>query len=146
MALTEDGTVYAWGNNVSGAVGCDTELEDEDGYVEEPTVVLEDCAAIAAGNGHSLAIKNNGDLYAWGNNTYQQLGLSSVDNPDEDSPYQSTPAKVRGGVAEVAANGMHTIIRTRHGSLITFGNNAFGQCGNGAIQDSVEKATLAIVG
>lgn len=146
MALTADGTVYAWGNNASGAVGCSEDLQDEDGFVKEPVAVLDGCAAIAAGNGHSLAIKENGDLYAWGTNAYKQLGLASVDHPDTDNPYQSVPKKVRGGVAEVAANGMHTIIRTRHGSLITFGNNALGQCGTGSFTPTEEQAKLAIVG
>lgn len=146
MALKTDGTVYAWGNNTSGAVGCGEDKQDEDGFVKEPVQVLDGCAAIASGNGHSLAIKTNGDLYAWGNNAYKQLGLDSVDHPDTDNPYQTTPKKVRGGVAEVASNGMHTIIRTKHGSLITFGNDAMGQCGTGAFKPTEEGAKLAIVG
>ena len=146
LALTTDGTVYAWGNNVSGAVGCGEDEQSEDSFVKEPVAVLDGCAAIASGNGHSLAIKKNGDLYAWGSNAYQQLGLDSVDKPDTDNPYQTTPKKVRGGVAEVASNGMHTIIRTKHGSLITFGNDAMGQCGTGSFKPTEDGAKLAIVG
>ena len=146
LALTTDGTVYAWGNNVSGAVGCGEDEQSEDSFVKEPVAVLDGCAAIASGNGHSLAIKKNGDLYAWGSNAYQQLGLDSVDKPYTDNPYQTTPKKVRGGVAEVASNGMHTIIRTKHGSLITFGNDAMGQCGTGSFKPTEDGAKLAIVG
>ena len=71
---------------------------------------------------------------------------SGLDKPDTDNPYQTTPKKVRGGVAEVASNGMHTIIRTKHGSLITFGNDAMGQCGTGSFKPTEDGAKLAIVG
>ena len=41
---------------------------------------------------------------------------------------------------------MHTIIRTKHGSLITFGNDAMGQCGTGSFKPTEDGAKLAIVG
>ena len=52
--------------------------------------------AIAAGTNHMLMLTDNGVVYAWGNNEYQQLGLS----PDNDASNQYTPKKLSALEAE----------------------------------------------
>lgn len=131
LALTNDGEVYAWGNNLNGAVGA---VSTGDGNIvyNEPVKVLDDCVDVAAGSGHSLALKKNGDLYAWGSQQYNQIGVKFVNHQTEldDYYYQSEPVKVSSGISEMVTNGMHNIIRTKHGTLKTWGNNSLGQCGN----------------
>lgn len=131
LALTNDGEVYAWGNNLNGAVGAQSSADGDIVY-SEPVKVLEDCVDVAAGSTHSLALKKNGDLYAWGSQKYNQIGVKVVNHQTEldDYYYQTVPIKVCGGVSEMATGGMHCIIRTKHGTLKTWGNNTLGQCGN----------------
>ena len=42
---------------------------------------LSSVVAIAAGNDHSLALKSDGTVWAWGNNSYGQLGVGSTTSP-----------------------------------------------------------------
>ncbi|MEG6591327.1 fibronectin type III domain-containing protein [Paenibacillus barengoltzii] len=72
IALTRDGKVWSWGNNYYGEIG------DASGIPKRPTPVrtahLEGIVDIEAGELYSMAIKKNGSIWAWGNNTYGQLG------------------------------------------------------------------------
>jgi alpha-tubulin suppressor-like RCC1 family protein len=81
LALTaENGTttVWAWGNNDFGQLG----IGGTNG-TSTPAQVLNlpnDVIAIAAGAFHSLALTSNGDIYAWGDNAYGQLGNNTTDS------------------------------------------------------------------
>lgn len=79
LALKSDGTVWGWGNNANYQIGDGTNLNRP--LPAQATDVngngLTDIRAIAVGGGHCLALKNNGAVYAWGDNTYGQLGIGS---------------------------------------------------------------------
>ena len=74
LALAADGCVYAWGNNRYGQLGLGAV-----GKQNTPQQILalkdKNILAIVAGYRHSLALAADGSVYAWGNNTYGQLGL-----------------------------------------------------------------------
>ena len=61
VGLTEDGRVFAWGNNEYGQ--CDVP-EGLTGVVE-----------ITAGGGHVVAVKEDGGIVAWGRNDYGQCDV-----------------------------------------------------------------------
>jgi len=86
LAITNDG-LYAWGMNLSGCLGTGTGTTALPVKVKFPKAVTT-VTAIAASTSHSLAITNDG-LYAWGNNSAGQLGISGFS-------YKLTPAKVNG--------------------------------------------------
>jgi alpha-tubulin suppressor-like RCC1 family protein len=82
LALIEDGTVRAWGHNNYGQLG-DGTTTDRNGPVQvldpgDPTGFLTDVIAIAAGDDHSLALKKDGALFAWGFNHDGELGNNST--------------------------------------------------------------------
>ncbi len=91
LALKSDGTVWAWGVNWNGQLGDGTTTNKS-----TPVQVssLSDITAIAiGGNGHSLALKSDGTVWAWGNNRYGQIGNGTTNTT---YPYnQSTPAQVK---------------------------------------------------
>ncbi|MSO89049.1 MAG: hypothetical protein EXQ89_03650 [Rhodospirillaceae bacterium] len=71
LALADDGTVWAWGENFSGQLG--------DGSTTQRTAPkrlpnLSPVKAIAAGSHHSLAVLTSGKLASWGLNDFGQLG------------------------------------------------------------------------
>ena len=77
---------------------------------------------------HSVALQGNTTL-AWGANTYGQLG-----NGDTKGTAQYVPVPVIGnaatGMTGVSAGGTHTLAFINNGSVLAWGNNAFGQLGN----------------
>jgi len=81
-------------------------------------------SAIAAGGWHSLAIKPDGSLWAWGRNNHGQLGTGDL--VDRDLP----EIVFLSGVSAVVAGQLHSMI-ILHGSLYGWGNNAHGQLATG---------------
>jgi len=83
---------------------------------------------LAAGNNHSLAIKTDGTLWAWGYNDRGQLG-------DGTSTNRSTPVQVLTEVAAVAAGEEHSLAIKTDGSLWAWGSNLGGKLGDGTRTD-----------
>jgi len=72
VALKSDGTLWAWGNGLSGQLGNGTDI-NSNVPVQEFTKAT-DWVAVTAGNGHTVALKSDGSLWAWGANNHGQLG------------------------------------------------------------------------
>ncbi|MFP2913744.1 RCC1 domain-containing protein, partial [Pyxidicoccus sp. 3LFB2] len=83
-------------------------------------------ARVAAGYHHTLALKTDGTVWAWGNNTDGQLG-------DGTNTPRSTPVQVQGltGVVAIAANDFDTLALKADGTVWAWGNNSYGQLGDG---------------
>ncbi|MCL2026187.1 MAG: hypothetical protein FWG92_05215, partial [Leptospirales bacterium] len=82
VAIKNDGTLWTWGRNGSGQLGHGTigsPGSDKNSPVQEIRGD-KDWSAVAAGGNHTLAIKNDGTLWAWGNNGYGQLGDGTKDS------------------------------------------------------------------
>jgi hypothetical protein len=73
---------------------------------------LTNVVAIAAGEYHSLAVKADGTVVAWG----------------DDSQGQSEPPPSLAGVVAVAGGGAHSLALKSDGSVVAWGANANGQC------------------
>ncbi|NMO20938.1 RCC1 domain-containing protein, partial [Pyxidicoccus fallax] len=76
LALDVSGNVWAWGQNASGQAGLGT----TGGTVLVPTRVtaLSGIQAIAANGNFSLALGEDGRLWAWGQNASGQLGKGAA--------------------------------------------------------------------
>ncbi len=130
LALKSDGTVWAWGANRWGQLG-DGSFTEAFGPVRVSS--LGDVTAVAAGVGssHSLALKSDGTVWAWGGNWHGQLG----DGGTTDS---STPVQVSslGGVSALAAGDLHSLAVKSDGTAWAWGHNGSGQLGNGTTTHS----------
>jgi alpha-tubulin suppressor-like RCC1 family protein len=138
MALLKDGTVRIWGDNHYGQLGDGTTTGRS-----SPTAVpgMSDIAAIAVGGflgtdgrndqasfAHTLALRADGTILAWGSNDDGQLGDGTVTG-------RLTPAPIPGltGVADVAAGGTHSMALLTDGTVMTWGDNGLrGLSGRGA--------------
>lgn len=98
VALKDDGTVTAWGQNNLGQ--CDVPKD------------LCDVIDIQAGFYHCAALKKDGSVVVWGSNHARQLkipeGLCDV--------------------RAISANCNHTLAVTESGKVVAWGNNDNGQC------------------
>ncbi len=131
MAVTEDGTLYAWGYDVDGQLGIeepDSTNEDGEPYQSTPAVVMEGVTKVACGTMyHALALTEDGDVYSWGKATVGSVGVVEVDNTEDI--IQTTPVKVMSDVQDIAAGSAHSVALTNDGDVYTWGVNNFGQLG-----------------
>lgn len=128
-ALTMDGGVKCWGYNPNGELGNGMSV-DSDVPVDVKGLTA-GVAAIDAGDDHTCAVTGNGGLKCWGYNEFGQLGdgtKSSRSVPVDSQAYAS-------GVAEVAAGWGHTCVRTTGGGAKCWGDNEYGQLGDGETVD-----------
>ena len=91
--------------------------------------------AVAAGALHTLSLKTDGTLWAWGMNYFGQLG-------DGTTTYRPSPVMVMSGVSAVAVGAHHSLAIKTDGSLWSWGHNGTGQLGDGT---SINRATPLLV-
>ncbi len=126
LAVKRDGSLWAWGANVSGELGLGVTFT----FTNRPARVdsATDWAYVAAGESHSLGLKRDGTLWAWGRNSGGQLGLGTT--------FTRTNRPVRVGLdadwKSVAAGLGHSMGVKSNGTLWAWGANGAGQLGNGA--------------
>jgi alpha-tubulin suppressor-like RCC1 family protein/subtilisin family serine protease len=136
LALRNDGTVWAWGDNNHGQLGDGTTKNKT-----TPVLVsgLSGVIAIAGGGYRSLALKNDGTVWAWG----------------ETVTTKTTPEQVSGlsGVIAIAEGWNHNLALKNDGTVWAWGDNYFGQVGDGttknkttAVQVSGLSGVTAIAG
>jgi RHS repeat-associated protein len=128
LALSESGTVWAWGANFSGQLG---DGSTSTSTVPKQVVGLTDVVAVAAGFEHSLAVRADGTVWAWGFNQFGQLGNGTSGFGSNSSvPVQVSSLS---SAVEVAAGGDHSLALLDNGAVRSWGRNNQGQLGNGTI-------------
>lgn len=145
LAVKSDGTVWAWGYNGYGQLGHepgdgDSVTEAGGYYRPNPVQVpgLTGVVSVAGGNLHSLALKGDGTVWAWGFNGYGQLGHdnstdSVLPNLDRYNPF---PTQVAGltDVVAVSGNCWHSLAVESNGTVWAWGYNDHGQLGDGTTE------------
>ncbi|MBF0459632.1 MAG: fibronectin type III domain-containing protein [Nitrospirae bacterium] len=129
VALKSDGTVLAWGSDANGALGNGSYTADSNKPVQLTS--LTGATAIAAGYLHTIALKSDGTVYAWGYNGEGELGNSS--NTGSNKPVQASSLS---GVTAIAGGAFHSIGLKSDGTIWDWGYNNYGELGNGANTDS----------
>ncbi|HQB30185.1 MAG TPA: hypothetical protein PLO86_05410, partial [Syntrophales bacterium] len=126
-ALKDDGTVWTWGKNHLGQLG-DNTTEDRQSPVQVKgpggTGFPDDVTDVAAGLDHTVALKDDGTVWAWGGNGSGQLG-------DNTTTARNTPVQVVGpggvglltGVRAVATRYRHTVVLKNDGTVWAWGDN-----------------------
>jgi alpha-tubulin suppressor-like RCC1 family protein len=86
----KNGTLYSWGMNESGKTG----LGLDSGVTSLPTQVgtFTDWIKVHAGDSHCIGLRANGEIYVWGANLGNSLGVDS--GPDYFNPPVLTPTRV----------------------------------------------------
>jgi alpha-tubulin suppressor-like RCC1 family protein len=93
------------------------------------TVVgLTNALAIAAGYNHSLALVSNETVYAWGDNTYGQIGNGTTGTTGEPIPIQTVGLS---NIVAIAAGEYHNLALKSDGTVWAWGYNSHGQLGDG---------------
>ncbi|MFB6306558.1 MAG: PKD domain-containing protein, partial [Flavobacteriales bacterium] len=142
MALQVDGTVKTAGGDFFGQLGNDNPATDQGSFVYVDSVndgnKLKNVIGITAGTEHSLALLNNGEVFAWGDNSESQLGSASA------GPKEKLAIKVDNisNAIAIGAGLRYSIALLEDSSLMTWGRNVYGQLGLG---DNTERTTPTAV-
>jgi uncharacterized repeat protein (TIGR01451 family) len=129
LALKEDGTVWGWGINFNGQLGPGGGSTNFDPHPTplQVTGLPAGITNIATGQGHCLALANDGTVWGWGSDSNFQAGQGTGVS-DNRTPKQISNF---GSVAAIAAGVDHSVALKTDGSVWTWGGNAEGQLGDG---------------
>ena len=134
LAVKEDGSLWAWGDNYSGRLGDGTvtvykgnEIA-EDNNKSSPVKIMDDVASVSAGFYHSLAVKTDNSLWAWGSGSLLGNG-STID--------RSSPVIIMDGVVSAAAGTYRSFAVKEDGSLWAWGANNYGMLGDGTTNNRI---------
>jgi alpha-tubulin suppressor-like RCC1 family protein len=120
LALRNDGIVFAWGTNGVGQLGDGMTYINRNNPVQVNN--LTDVIDVEAGFYHSLALKSDGTVWAWGSNIFSELGDGTTTN-------RSTPVQVS-GLINIVAISTKTIIASQLSRTERYGHGVITQMVN----------------
>ncbi len=138
-AVRRDGTVWCWGRHSEGQLGDNTPPRDSEPVpvqvIQADGLPLTNIVSVSAGNCHTCAMDGAGGVACWGCNYAGQLGDGGVaPRPFADPVLDSTGVPFT-GVAELSVAHQHACARRSDATAWCWGNNKYGQVGNGMLGD-----------
>ena len=95
--------------------------------------------AVAAGDQYTVALKADGTVWSWGQNTHGQIGDGSFNSTEV--PIQAAGLS---GVVAISTRGQHTLALKADGTVWAWGNNSFGQLGDNTTTDRPQPILVTI--
>ncbi|KAI8370342.1 regulator of chromosome condensation 1/beta-lactamase-inhibitor protein II [Radiomyces spectabilis] len=120
IAVSEEGRVYGFGSAKCGELPMSSDIPIE------IDAQLSNIVAVACGWRHVVALDGHGQVYSWGWGRHGQLG------PDRGMVYPKSIRPVQAWnfsepIAKVACGHMHTVLKSREGTVYAFGSDKYGQ-------------------
>ncbi len=151
LALDTNSTVWAWGDNEFGELGNGTTSNTPNTTAVPVTGIGGTVTAIAVGGFFSLALTSNGTVWAWGDNSWGQLGngSTSATNPTivqvlkaPSSCGINQGACPLTGITAIAAGRYHSLALDSSGNVWAWGYNGDGELGTS--NSATPNSTVAI--
>lgn len=145
VALKKDGTVWAWGENTFGMTGQSWTGQGSKTLTPSKVEGLWNIVKIDVGYDHTLALRDDGTVWAWGDGEENKLcdgqgyyGTATV----------SAPVQVNGlpFIADIAAADHSSMALSRDGNVYVWGSNGDGQYGNGIDLQTPEHSPQKVPG
>ena len=140
MVLDSDGKIYSWGRNYEGQLGNGTNtrtnnpmcISDISGSEVNGKIIKQ---IRMSSRGNVLAIDDSGKVYAWGNNSYGQLGNGLTDNKSLPICISDLQNNALNGkkIEKIFLSDANAFALDNNGKLYSWGGDNFsGQLGNGS--------------
>ncbi len=131
LALRRDGVLFGWGSDTSGQLASGVHSPGATFAIRQ-IPGMSGVTAITAAGQHSLAVKRDGTVWAWGSNEHGQLG-------DGTRSLRRSPVQVEGlsGVIAIATSEHHSLALRGDGTVWAWGSGATGILGNGQSSDQL---------
>eukprot|EP01084_Bolivina_argentea_P049728 91452_1 len=133
LALTEEGNVLFWGkidrigtHNREVIWGKDIEWTPK--YIKCFQSFDIEIIEIQCGSVHNLCLDKNGRMYSWGNNVYNQCGIST------GYEYTNEPYKLENNalkdekIIDIKCGRYHNICKTEEANFYLWGSNFYNEC------------------
>ena len=140
---------FAWGDNETGELGDNTTTRR---YLPVPvtaTGVLagKTVVALAAGDFHSLALRSDGTVAAWGYNFFGEVGDNTTTNrqvPVAVNAAAGVSALYGKTVVAIAAGGSHSLALCSNGTVAAWGYNGDGELGDNYVSAFQSHVPVAV--
>ncbi|KFZ26634.1 MAG: Regulator of chromosome condensation (RCC1) repeat protein [Candidatus Izimaplasma bacterium HR2] len=148
FALSSNDRVFAWGSNHSGQLGDGTTV-DKNLPIDITSIFdldsLETITSISLGGSHSFVLSSDNIIFIWGRNFYGQVGDDSTTN--RYTPIElnngfypvyilQNPLFINDEIISYSLGANHTLVLTNDERVLIWGQNDYGQLGDGTTTDS----------
>jgi len=132
MAIRDDGSLWAWGSSRFGNLGNGSSSDGQMASASNPNPIriMDNVTAVSTSGDHTMAIRGDGSLWAWGINWNGELGIGvfaapggHYGTPMNPDSYRSSPVRVLDNVVAVSAGRGLTMAVRSDGSLWGWGQN-----------------------
>lgn len=155
--IPDGSTIWTWGRGYNGQLGRKIDWDISHPYLagnyvgtvsRSPTKIasdINDWANVFAGTYTNFATRNDGTLWAWGDNRNGEMGIGNTNN---DYTVNYNPKEVLGGFNDwihvSSMRGESTLALRANGTMWGWGRNPHGQLGNGT--NEVKSSPTLVVG
>ena len=141
-AVLNTGAVNCWGYNFNGRLGNGNTNNSSAPVAVDPFAdVSATAVSITAGNSHTCAVLNTGAVNCWGNNDDGRLGNNG--NISSSAPVAVNAFTDGATAVSITAGGSLTCALLNTGAVNCWGNNFYGQLGNGNTTDRLVPVAVA---
>ena len=132
LAVDANGDVWAWGSNSNKQLGNPSVTTS---FIPYPVKVegIDNVVSVAAGGYHSLAVKSDGTVWAWGYNNMGQLGDGTRETRPVPVQVILSVGNPLNNMSSVSAGIYHSVALSRDKNIYTWGHDYYGQLGDGSI-------------
>jgi alpha-tubulin suppressor-like RCC1 family protein len=128
-AIKTDGTLWLWGDNSYGQLGDNTIVRKSSPV--QTIAFGTNWSQVDVGWLNTAAIKTDGTLWIWGDNSNGQLGDNTIVR--KSSPVQTIAGGTNWKQVSCSKNRLFTAAIKTDGTLWTWGQNSYGQLGDNTI-------------
>ena len=141
IATKTNGTLWAWGNNQRGQLGQNSVTNPSNMGISSPVQIPGTSWTHGEGGlNYSMALRTDGTLWAFGSNTYGELG-------DNSRAHKSSPVQIPGTTwTKNITAGYYTMAVKTDGTLYAWGSNTYGALGQNAPNNSSKSSPVQIPG
>ena len=134
LAIDDAYGIYAWGFNNYGQLGNGGSTDQWSPVEVNTSGALADknIVQIETGSDHSLALDDDGKIYAWGRNNSGQLGDGSISVRRSPVEVNTSGALADKNIVQIVAGYYHSLALDDEGKIYAWGFGGYGQLGNGS--------------